>query len=82
MILTKSTESTFWILESVFDDALDDYQCFYRIYFSGEDEVEGIACFERNLQGAIGARVGDVSIAEVEFDVTTRSAFKIPRAAD
>lgn len=82
VIMAKSKESTFWIFESVFDDGLDDYQCFYRIYFAGEDEVAAIGRFERHLQGAVSAPVGDVAIADVEFDVTTRAAFKISRAAD
>jgi hypothetical protein len=77
VILAKTVGSGFWILESAFDDETDDFADCYRIYNAGEDEAGARACFERHLQGMVGALVGEIPVARLLFDDTQRAAFKI-----
>jgi hypothetical protein len=77
LVLGRSDDGEFWILDSVFDAEDDDYQDWYGIYSAGSDEGEARANFERHAGGEVRVPGERLLIAAFVFDDSRRVKFKV-----
>jgi hypothetical protein len=79
LFLAVDQESSFWILDSEFDDARDEYSADYNVYFVGHESSQANAAFELHAKGAKGAVTGVLHSTQLEFDSTKRRQFLIEK---
>ena len=75
LILAGDQEGRFWILDSPFDDAADEYSKNYSIFFAGHDLHESRQLLESWPSHPGGLSVGSIAVDRVRFDDTRRKEF-------
>lgn len=68
-----------WVLDCEFNEILDDYEDYYRVYLLGQGESPGEA-ISNHLDGERVAEVVEIPTSSVHFDVTRRSSFVLEGA--
>jgi hypothetical protein len=72
LILASDQGSNFWVLDSCFDDTIDEYPDSYRVYFLGCDAQQAKTTFEAHAKGDKEELSGLVPLAQLQFDATKR----------
>jgi hypothetical protein len=80
LFLAVDQESSFWILDSEFDDERDEYSAGYNVYFVGHEPSQARAAFELHAKGAKGVVAGVLLNTQLEFDSTKRRQFFVEKS--
>jgi hypothetical protein len=77
VILASDGGANFWILDSAFDDGVDEYQDCYAVHFVGSSAEVALRVFEHHPGGESGSAIEMVPISRIAFDPGRRSWFVI-----
>ncbi|WP_157769446.1 hypothetical protein [Xanthomonas campestris] len=75
LILAGEQGVRFWILDSPFDDSVDEYSKEYSVFFVGNDLLESRRLLESWSGHSGGLSVGSIAVDKVCFDETRRKEF-------
>ncbi|WP_282297606.1 hypothetical protein [Stenotrophomonas sp. PS02289] len=67
----------YWILESLFDDTLDDYPDAYTVYPVDLEENSLLSVLQRHHDDPPASALGTLPVSRLIFDPTTRASFEI-----
>lgn len=77
VVLAMGEGPAFWILDSPFDDQMDEYRSDYAVCYAGRDAAAAAMAFERHGSGDAGDCVEMLALSRFEFDPGRRSTFRI-----
>ena len=76
-ILAKDQGGAFWILDSIFDDEVDDYQDHFTLFFASQELVQAQRLFSEHCEGRFGLPSFDLPVSRLLFDPTKRASFAL-----
>lgn len=77
LIAVRSEDGCLWIFDSKFNDDVDEYEPFYRVYSVDLDAAPGSGHIEEYLKGRYSVQRAEVRISQVDFDTTRRKSFAV-----